>query len=366
MKNKLFFNVITLVLFFLTSNVILGQKVGEKVLIQYESPHPYHTVDQPSEIVWTQEITYTERATTYLSLHFGEFELHEGDRLIVRSPDDTQRWEYTHEDNKWDGFWSIPIYGNIAIVEMKSESSNNAFGYIIDEIVRGYTQEEMDEVSLPGGCLNPNDTENIACYRENEVDVYNKSKVVARLLLDGNMGCTGWLIGDEGHLITNAHCSSENFPFELAETPNVVVEMMAEGASCGTNCNFPFACGGIIIASQVIPVKSSIANDYFLFQLQEDDRVKAEPYGYLTLRESGAIIGEQIFIPQHPHKFGKKIAFKSTHPEDTDDVCHINEYYTSSSVHPDQIATYGDTFTGSSGSPVISKNDLCVVGLHHL
>ena len=35
---------------------------------------------------------------------------------------------------------------------------------------------------------------------------YVRAKAVARLLIGGTSACTGWLIGSEGHLLTNEHC----------------------------------------------------------------------------------------------------------------------------------------------------------------
>ena len=47
-------------------------------------------------------------------------------------------------------------------------------------------------------------------------------------------------------------------------------------------------------------------------------------YGFLQLREDGAIQGERIYIPQHPQAWVKRIAVESTDAHDTGGFAKIH------------------------------------------
>lgn len=138
---------------------------------------------------------------------------------------------------------------------------------------------------------------------------------------------------------------------------------MAEGSSCGTNCNSWFACPGQIEATSTTLVKVNSNLDYALVKLPTN---VVNTYGFLQLRESGAQQNERIYIPQHPAAWGKKVALFSDSPNDAGGVARVF-----SLTRPrcggtgNDIGYYADTQEGSSGSPVIGYNDNLVVALHH-
>lgn len=204
----------------------------------------------------------------------------------------------------------------------------------------------------------PDDTQEAVCYQNSEPFVYDKSRAVARLLINGTSACTGWLIGDDGHLMTNEHCVSN-----ASQANNVTVEFMAEGNNCSTDCRTWFGCGGTIVATSTTLVKVNSNLDYALLQLPTN---VSATYGFLQLREVGAAQGERIYIPQHPQAWGKRIALESTDPHDTGGVARV---YSVNSQRcngtGNDIGYYADTQPGSSGSPVIGYNDNLVVALHH-
>ena len=205
-------------------------KVGEEILKVYESPHPYSN----SSIAWSQRIKY--EGATYIAVHFNKFELAPGDFLLVKSPDSDRSWKYTEKGNSTysnEGFWSIPVYGDELVIEIHKNSNNNYYGYYIDKFARGYTEKEVnservgDFESLCGA----DDSANAICYQTSEPNAYNRSRAVARLLINGTGACTGWLIGDQGHIMTNNHCVGTS-----SDANNVTVEFMAQGSTCATNC----------------------------------------------------------------------------------------------------------------------------------
>ena len=99
-----------------------------------------------------------------------------------------------------------------------------------------------------------------------------------------------------------------------------------------------------------------------MLQLAEADRASAvEKYGFLKLRRSGPVIGEEIYIPQHPAGWGKRIA-KSDGIRPAK-ITRNNVY--GIQCGSSQIGYRADTQGGSSGSPVLAVSDNTVVALHH-
>jgi len=119
--------------------------VGEEVKLSFESDHPYADSKSRGEIVWSNEIVSPNENASYVSVHFEKIQLSKNDRLILRSPDSQRVWEYTHDDNVRGAFWSIPIPGNKAIIEIASYNKLGNYGFSIDRIARGYTEKEMEE-----------------------------------------------------------------------------------------------------------------------------------------------------------------------------------------------------------------------------
>lgn len=362
MKN---IKIILCVILWSITGTFFGQslKVGEEVHKTFESPHPYSNSGGAGSLVWSQSVKYD--GASYIAVHFSKFELAEGDYLLVKSPDNERSWSYTdkgnyNSDKPDEGFWSIPIYGSELIIEIyKNSDITNYYGYTIDKFARGYTEEEMDgEEDFEALCGSDNSL-NAKCYQSSEPTVYNRSRAVARLLINGTSACTGWLIGDQGHIMTNNHCVGSS-----SAANNVTVEFMAEGSTCATNCNSWFGCPGTIAASSTGLVQTHINLDYSLLSLPTN---VSGTYGFLQLRPAGASVGERMYIPQHPQAWGKKIALVSDHSSDSSD----GNAHVFSVTSPrcggtgNDIGYYADTQGGSSGSPVLGYNDHLVISLHH-
>lgn len=329
-------------------------KVGEEINRTIESPHPYMgNSSQNYELVWKQ--TISENNASYIAVHFQKFELAFGDYLIIRNPENTRFWKYSLGTESRQQFWSIHIYGDTAIIEIFSKNDTGGFGYKIDKIAKGFENIEMRS---PTALCGMDDTKEAVCYKNSEPFVYEKSRAIARLLINGTSACTGWLIGDDGHLMTNEHCIGN-----AIDANNVTVEFMAEGANCMTDCTTWFGCGGTIVATSTTLVKANANLDYALLKLPTN---VSSTYGFLQLRETGAVLNERIYIPQHPQAWGKRIALESTDSHDTGGkarVYSLNEPRCGGTGN--DIGYYADTQGGSSGSPVIGYSDHLVIALHH-
>jgi len=205
-------------------------QVGEEVKQVYESPHPYvGTEKTEGDLVWREEIVYS--GASYIAVHFSKVELAKGDFIVVKSHDGESSWKYADLDVelKSQGRWTIPIYGEKAIIEIHSKNKEGSYGYSIDKIARGYTENELDDKYRDPDC----EQQGLAakCYQSIEPVVYDKSRAVAQLFINGTHICTGFLLGSEGHLMTNSHCIGN-----VVHANNTTVKLMKEGDDCNTDC----------------------------------------------------------------------------------------------------------------------------------
>jgi V8-like Glu-specific endopeptidase len=208
---------------------------------------------------------------------------------------------------------------------------------------------ESDEKALCGA----DDSEWAQCLQSSEPTVYDKSRAVARLMIGGTSACTGWLVGSEGHLMTNEHCIST-----ASAAANTDYEFMAEG-SCSTECKSWGGCPGTVVASSGTLIQVDATLDYSLILLPNNP---STTYGYLQMRNAGAALGERIYIPQHAQAWGKRIAIKAGNNDAV--VTSVTETPCSGGSGKD-VGYMADTQGGSSGSPVLGYADHAVVALHH-
>jgi PKD repeat protein len=343
-------------------------KVGEEVLEKHNTPHPYKG---GKGVVW--ERTFYWPNAGYIALHFSEFDLAPEDYVEISSPDGRYYYRYK-EKGKWvrakgdkepkqiSAFWATHIPGDTVIVKLVSKNRKTGFGFVIDKWVRGYERGfidavmsamEEEAVSNYEAICSSDDKEWAKCYEG--TTMYDKSKAVCRLLIGGSSACTGWLLGSEGHVMTNEHCINNQ-----TDAGNTDYEFMAEGATCATSCASWGACPGSVEASSGTLIKTNASLDYSLILLPTNI---TSTYGYLQFRDELPSIGERIYIPQHPGAYGKQLAVNS----DTDGP-YAKVYSTNEppcAGGPGDIGYYADTAGGSSGSPVLGFDDNLVVALHH-
>ena len=199
-------------------------------------------------------------------------------------------------------------------------------------------------------------TKAAVCYKPELATHYARAQSVARLLIGGTSLCTGWLLGSEGHLITNNHCIAD-----AAAAAHIQFEFGAECATCSDpNNTKQLACKGTIVATSATLIRTNADLDYTLVKLNVKAGVNMAPYGYLQARESGPLLGEQIYIAQHPAGKPRRLGVVL----DTGKPGTIENLSVDKCVK-NEVGYMVDTEGGSSGSPVLSPKDHAVVALHN-
>lgn len=330
-------------------------QVGEYEAVKIATDHPYGGAASAGHARLAARHVLSHPGATYIAPRFSRFELAPGDWVEVRSPDGSRSWRYEGNGKaglgRTEGFWGIHIPGDTAVVELYATGAEGGWGFEIDRYARG----TVDLWSAEAIC-GVDDKDWAKCYQVGDADIYDHSRVVARLLIQGSGLCTGWLVGNEGHVMTNNHCITTG-----SDAANTDFEFMAEG-NCGQFCGI-LQCPGTIVATSSTLIRTSDRWDYSLVRLPVNP---TGTYGYAQLRESGPVVGERIYIPQHPGGKGKQIAVASTHaqnPSGFGEVDNIVNASTGAGLRRTALY-FADTEGGSSGSPVFAHSDHRVVALH--
>ncbi|GMF23030.1 unnamed protein product [Phytophthora fragariaefolia] len=383
-----------------TSGQEVAILVGAGCKFSNYSALPKSTLNEPS---YRLELSPGLGKGIYV-LHFTQFNLPEADVLVIRAtdaPNASLPAAVLSGKNATGKFYSTAIAGNGVNIELfkastpdKTKSSSTCKGFtvsgllfspkeIVDEVehkkvrvkvplvkmadVKEYDNDDNDE-SICG----TDESVEAACAPSSTnsgegVVMLAKSQPVARLSIIKENGmviayCTGWLLGCEGHLITNQHCIGSN-----QDALNTKVEFLAESTSCrgGESCDTRGGCPGPVGVTTTSLVAVSEDLDYALVRLGGNTSsynysgLYEKTGGYLQFRGSGAVLDETIYIPQHPLGYGKRIAWLYNGQPGRVESLTVTE------CGKNDVGYYVDTQEGSSGSPIIATKDNNVIALHH-
>ncbi|EQC25285.1 hypothetical protein SDRG_16839 [Saprolegnia diclina VS20] len=294
---------------------------------------------------------------TYISLHFTSMDLPEGASITITSLDGSKKVSYT---GKHDDLFTTTIDADRVVLTYTAPSYEKTVSgsvFAVDKFISGTGGPKNVLESICG----EDNSKPSQCYAQDEKTKFDTSKAVARLLINGRSLCTGWLIGSEGHLMTNWHCIKT-----ADDAKNVQVEFAAKCATCeDPNNTKQLACKGNLVASDAEYIVSDQKNDFALVKLKLKDGVDLKQYGYLQVRPSGPVLNEEIYIPQHPKGNPQHMALVTANntPGKIVDLSSGSCY--TEIPEKDYVGHQLDTQGGSSGSPMISTKDNVVVALHN-
>ena len=367
MKN-LFFNVVLVTTLLLCATNLKAQKkikIGDEFDVNLKmSKNKYAQSNKTSpdgqkNLVFEKEF-YSENSS-YVKLYFKNFDLSPGDYLEITGSNNKESIIYAGKGKIVDSnmtmisdFWSKVILDDKVVV--KFYSSNNADinkGFEITKVAYGYSKDRivkkiLNNSSQERAICSADNKERIACYEG--TTMYEKAEAVCRLIIGGSGSCTGWLLGSEGHVMTNNHCIDS-----VSDAQNTDFVFNFKNANCTGSASSPSA----VVASSSTFIKTSSSLDYTLVKLPTNP---TNTYGYLSLSSVVASAGDRIYIPQHPGGRRKEISVKT----DTDPtVDGFSRVFASSLNNRQQVRYQADTERGSSGSPVLDFNSNLVIAIHN-
>ena len=175
-------------------------QVGEDVVQRIESPHPYSGL---KDVVWEQELSWANAG--YIAIHFSNFDLAEGDYVEISSPDGKYVYTYNGKGKVVRGgeavlseFWATHIPGDTAFVRLISSNPEGGWGFQIDRWVHGYERQFITNSAERIGLeVTAEVSDNYSAALSSEVHnpaVKEKSKAMARLLVNGKYSYSGFLI----------------------------------------------------------------------------------------------------------------------------------------------------------------------------
>jgi hypothetical protein len=331
-------------------------KVGEHYPIYVDSARHYAgTPHDGVQQVWSHELHHP--GATYIALHFSEFELAPGDYLVVADANGDQAYRLAGRGKRAAGtFWARHIKGDTARLELYAASPAGGRGFVIDELAAGTAAYAARGIEAICGA---DDKQNAVCYKSSHPIEYDRGRAVARLLISGGILCTGWLVSSSNDVLTNEHCIST-----AVQALNTDFEFMAEAPDCSyLNCQ---QCYPGTVYSGATFVADNPDLDYALVRIAGGD--PAAVYGYLEIDDRAPIVGEPIYIPQHPGGRAKELAIYSSDPSDASGLCEVTTVAAPTCTGVDGYHDVGyacDTEGGSSGSPVLAGLTHKVIALHH-
>ncbi|MFB3852173.1 MAG: trypsin-like peptidase domain-containing protein, partial [Acidobacteriota bacterium] len=344
---------------------IIGQ---HDFLRTIETPHPYPgSKSEKPEAVWSDYIEYKE--AKYIVIEFKRFELDDGDWVEITDREGKQKQVFKglgFLDSGGD-FITKMIFGNYAKITLYSSNPKpHSFGYLIQRVTRGYTDEELAKLygssSEPESICGTDDKQDAKCFQSSYPDIYNASKAVCRIVMDGSALCTGWLVSCENHLITNNHCTWDDDDFDTqGELNRMEFQFMYEDPTCGgsgATVEYSFMGGTWLENDHNI--------DFTLIQAPAGEN-PAATYGYLKWDLRVPNIDEQIYITGHPSGRPKEISLLSTDASDQSgfaEIYSVTEAPCVGGTHQ-ELGYMADTEGGNSGSPVIARSNNKAIGLHH-
>jgi lysyl endopeptidase len=312
-----------------------------------------HLLDPVTVTVGTPGVVETGEESSYVAIHLKSIVLRGGARLSLRDGNGVEIWQRA-TDISTEDLWLPPVDGEKAILRCENVATASCDCHaVIDLFARGHALKQLETENKPpvglrqvcGDC----DLEDTSCPNL-PAALQQRKKAVARILLAGTDTCSGFLVGDQGHLITNVHCIANEM-----EARNAIFEFGAEETDCSGDCTRVLKAPAERFERGAQWIGSDPTIDIAIVKLPAH---LAQAVGHLVLRKSEAVDSENIGILQHPRGESRKYSIDNVRST-AGAPCGIGL--------PTTIAYLADTRGGSSGSPVISlqpAGDHAVIAIH--
>ncbi|MDQ7906628.1 serine protease [Phytohabitans sp. ZYX-F-186] len=308
-----------------------------------------------------RKMTLRYPGAAYVKPHFSRVLLLPGDYLTISDPSGAEVHRVESGLLPGPGRWGMSISGDTAVVELHSlrpdllglESTIANLGVGVDKVAHGFSADERARQprNTPESVCGGDQKADAVCYKSKDPVAYERSKAVARLLINGNELCTAWRVGPNNRMMTNNHCIVTS-----ADAYETEVWFNYQCAECEGHAVFRSTK---VWGDKVLSTDEEL--DYTLFTVEDFDQV--EKFGYLEFDVRRPAKGEELYIPQHPGGDPTEIAMTSD--EDANGNCAVDDPSYTGYAAASDISYYCDTEGGSSGSPVISKRTDKVLALHH-
>lgn len=331
----------------LTSSPLMAkQKAGEVQSYQLASPSPYDGGAAESPMVLSEEIYVPD--ATFIKIHFSEFDLAPGDRVVIRG-DEGQQHVYTGRGPRDNGeFWAFSVRGSRAMIDLYSYGQGG-HGFVIDQIGRG-----IGIISDTAVC-GSDGRRDVACYGEGAKNI---TEPVAHLLFcDGFFCffCTGFLVnGDRDNLMmTNEHCINNQ---QLTDT--LEASFNFQNAQCNGGANDPTS---VYNGDDFVTTDAGL--DYTLLTLMGSPEAN---HGEFDATDDNISVGDLMAMPQHSGGGEKTVAvYEDSGQSIRCDVEGINANL--SGWDPGTQLYYScDMEGGASGSPVLGISQRAAIGINHV
>jgi len=324
-------------------------KIGEEFATNTATAHPYNPSGTKG-VVFEQE--FYNKNSAYIKIYFDNFDLAPGDYVEITAVNTGESIVYAGQGKIIDknmtmisNFWSQVLFDDRVVVRLHAKNVTNYYGFDIPKVAYGYPQSQIDQLLGLKSICGQDDKEPIVCY--NGTSMYTQGRAVCRLIIGGTGSCTGWLLGCDGHVMTNNHCVGST-----SDANNTDFVFNYEH----TNCNGTGNATQNVVATSSTLIKTNSGLDYTLVQLP----VNPTPtYGYLSLSSVAPIVSDRIYIVGHPGGRRKEITVVTDQGGDINGNAIVNQ------VTATGIRYYADTEGGSSGSPVFNHASNLVVAIHN-
>lgn len=319
-----------------------------------------------------RQIIIRKPGASFIKVHFSQFQIPEGSYVEVRNMDGTQIHTYGGDspslttsdaaigDDGNNKFSALSIIGDVAVVEyFPGATSSQNYQVKIDHIMQGYPSETIEQMTQADtwgtteirSTCGVNERRDVQCWAGSNPTEFERTRPVARLLINGSGLCTAWRVGADNHMFTNEHCVGSQ-----SALSNTEVWFNYQNTACGGSTLEPTT---IVTGNDLLKMDYTL--DYTLFTINNFSSVSS--FGYFGLDVRDAVSQELIYIPQHGSGNPKELSIESD--QNTGGLCRVDHPLANGRGTNTDMGYMCDTIGGSSGSPVLASSSNKVIALHH-